>query len=41
MIYMGDNDRLFVVNRRGRLLPGFRSRMKAHDHSEDLARHGR
>ena len=27
-IYMGDNDRLFVVDKRGRLLPGFRSRMK-------------
>lgn len=27
-IYMGDNDRLFVVDKRGRLRPGFRSRMK-------------
>ena len=25
---MGDNDRLFVVDKRGRLRPGFRSRMK-------------
>lgn len=26
-IYMGDNDRLFVIDKHGRLLPGFRSRM--------------
>ena len=25
-IYLGDNDRLFVVDKRGRLLPGFRGR---------------
>ena len=31
MIYLGDNDRLFVVNKRGRLLPGFGSRMSDAD----------
>lgn len=25
-IYLGDNDRLFVVDKRGRLLPGFAGR---------------
>lgn len=27
-IFVGDNDRLFVVSKAGRLLPGFRSRYK-------------
>ena len=27
LLYSGDNDRLFVVDKRGQLLPGFRSRM--------------
>jgi MFS family permease len=31
-MYLGDNDRLIVVDRRGKLLPGFRSRMhRKHD----------
>ena len=38
-IYMGDNDRLFVINKRGRLLPGFRSRMKAEDYPQDSQEH--
>lgn len=32
-IYFGDNDRLFVIDKRGRLLPGFRNNLT---HAEDM-----
>lgn len=34
VLYLGDNNRLFVVNTWGKLLPGFRSRMNRLDDSE-------
>ncbi|KAL1988465.1 hypothetical protein VTN96DRAFT_9520 [Rasamsonia emersonii] len=36
MMYLGDNDRLIVVDRRGRLLPGFRSRMNRNEHDPEM-----
>ena len=36
LLYAGDNDRLFVVDNRGVLLPGFRSKMNRVDELESL-----
>jgi hypothetical protein len=33
-LFMGDNDRLIVINKKGRLLPGFRSYMNRTDNPE-------
>ena len=42
-MYLGDNDRLIVVGNRGKLLPGFRSRMnRARDlETEEGPAHGK
>lgn len=37
MMYLGDNDRLIIVDRRGRLLPGFRSRMHRSEHDPEMS----
>lgn len=34
LLFTGDNDRVFVVNKKGQLLPGFRSKMDRKDDIE-------